>query len=62
MDIRYSYAHVPTIREFAASNARVRGIRGPFVVGKVRGASSRSSAARSLRSLALMAYGARAGL
>lgn len=31
MDIRYSYAHVPTIREFAASNARVRGLLGPFV-------------------------------
>jgi hypothetical protein len=30
MDIRYSYAHVPTIREFAASNARVRGLSGPF--------------------------------
>lgn len=30
MDIRYSYEHVPTIREFAASNARVRGLLGPF--------------------------------
>ena len=30
MDIRYSYAHVPTVREFAASNARVRGLMGPF--------------------------------
>ena len=30
MDIKYSYKDVPTIREFAASNARVRGLRGPF--------------------------------
>ena len=30
MDIRYSYASVPTIREFAAINARVRGLLGPF--------------------------------
>ena len=37
MDIRYSYAHVPTIREFAASNARVRGLIGPFRSGKSSG-------------------------
>src|SRR4051812_37061293 len=37
MDIRYSYAHVPTIREFAASNARVRGLMGPFRSGKSSG-------------------------
>ena len=37
MDIRYSYAHVPTIREFAASNARVRGLMGPFRSGKTSG-------------------------
>jgi hypothetical protein len=37
VDIRYSYAHVPTIREFAASNARVRGLSGPFRSGKSSG-------------------------
>jgi hypothetical protein len=37
MDIRYSYTHVPTIREFAASNARVRGLMGPFRSGKTSG-------------------------
>ena len=37
MDIRYSYAHVPTIREFAASNARVRGLMGCFRSGKSSG-------------------------
>lgn len=37
MDIRYSYKDVPTIREFAASNARVRGLRGPFRSGKSSG-------------------------
>jgi hypothetical protein len=37
VDIRYSYAHVPTIREFAASNARVRGLMGPFRSGKSSG-------------------------
>jgi hypothetical protein len=37
MDIRYSYAHVPTIRNFAASNARVRGLMGPFRSGKSSG-------------------------
>ena len=37
MDIRYSYAHVPTIREFAGSNARVRGLMGPFRSGKSSG-------------------------
>lgn len=37
MDIRYSYTHVPTIREFAASNARVRGLMGPFRSGKSSG-------------------------
>jgi len=36
-DIRYSYADVPTIREFAASDARIRGIRGPFRSGKSSG-------------------------
>jgi hypothetical protein len=39
MDIRYSYAHVPTVREFAASNARVRGLSGPFVRESHRAAS-----------------------
>ena len=37
MDIRYSYANVPTIAKFAASNARVRGIVGPFRSGKSSG-------------------------
>jgi hypothetical protein len=37
MDIRYSYADVPTVREFAASNARVRGLSGPFRSGKSSG-------------------------
>jgi hypothetical protein len=37
MDIRYSYAHVSTIREFASSNARVRGLMGPFRSGKTSG-------------------------
>jgi hypothetical protein len=37
MDIRYSYAHVPTIREFAGSDARVRGLMGPFRSGKSSG-------------------------
>ena len=37
MDIRYSYEHVPTIREFAASNARIRGLIGPFRSGKSSG-------------------------
>jgi hypothetical protein len=37
VDIRYSYAHVPTIREFAASNARVRGLMGGFRSGKSSG-------------------------
>lgn len=37
MDIRYSYTHVPTIRAFAANNARVRGLMGPFRSGKSSG-------------------------
>lgn len=37
IDIRYSYADVPTIYEFAASNARIRGILGPFRSGKSSG-------------------------
>ena len=37
MDIRYSYTHVPTIKEFAASNARVRGLMGCFRSGKSSG-------------------------
>ena len=37
MDIRYSYTHVPTIREFASCNARVRGLMGPFRSGKTSG-------------------------
>jgi hypothetical protein len=37
MDIRYSYVHVPTIRAFAGSNARVRGLMGPFRSGKSSG-------------------------
>jgi hypothetical protein len=36
-DIKYSYDSVPTIREFAASNARVRGLVGPFRSGKSSG-------------------------
>lgn len=37
MDIKYSYNDVPTIREFAACNARVRGLQGPFRSGKSSG-------------------------
>ncbi len=37
IDIRYSYADVPTIYAFAASNARVRGLMGPFRSGKSSG-------------------------
>ena len=37
MDIRYSYKDVPTIYNFAASNARVRGLVGPFRSGKSSG-------------------------
>jgi hypothetical protein len=37
MNIRYSYLHVPTIRDFAANNARVRGLMGPFRSGKSSG-------------------------
>lgn len=33
----YDYAHVPTIRQFSRSNARVRGIVGPFGSGKSSG-------------------------
>jgi len=36
-DIRYSYEDVPTIREFAASNAFVRGLMGPLGSGKSAG-------------------------
>lgn len=32
--IRYSYNDVPTCREFAGSNARIRGLLGPFRSGK----------------------------
>lgn len=34
MDIRYSYADAPTLAAFASSNARIRGINGPFRSGK----------------------------
>lgn len=37
MDIRYSYEDVPTIREFAECNARVRGLMGGFRSGKSSG-------------------------
>jgi len=37
VDIKYSYKDVPTIKKFAASNARVRGLRGPFRSGKSSG-------------------------
>lgn len=33
-DIRYSYRDVPTLYEFAASDARIRGVLGPFRSGK----------------------------
>ncbi len=33
-DIRYSYADVPTLARFAESDARIRGINGPFRSGK----------------------------
>jgi len=36
-DIRYSYEDVPTIREFAASNAFIRALLGPFGSGKSAG-------------------------
>ena len=36
-DIRYSYKNVPTIREFAASDARIRGLLGPLRSGKSSG-------------------------
>lgn len=34
MDIRYSYRDAPTLARFAESNARIRGINGPFRSGK----------------------------
>lgn len=37
MDIRYDYAHVPTVAEFSRSNARIRGLLGPFRSGKSSG-------------------------
>lgn len=36
-EIKYDYASVPTIREFARSNARLRGLMGPFGSGKSSG-------------------------
>ena len=36
-EIRYSYAEVPVIREFANSNAFIRGLIGPFRSGKSSG-------------------------
>lgn len=36
-DIKYSYEDVPTIAAFAASNARIRGLMGPFRSGKSSG-------------------------
>ena len=37
MQIAYDYDPVPTIRQFALSDARIRGIRGPFGSGKSSG-------------------------
>ena len=37
VDIRYSYADVPTVYKFAQSNARIRGLMGPFRSGKSSG-------------------------
>jgi hypothetical protein len=37
VEIRYSYASVPTIKRFAESGARVRGLMGPFRSGKSSG-------------------------
>lgn len=37
MDIRYSYREAPTIREFAQSEAFMRGLMGPFGSGKSSG-------------------------
>lgn len=37
LDIRFSYADVPTIYDFAASDARIRGLMGPFRSGKSSG-------------------------
>lgn len=34
IDIKYSYADAPTLRSFAQSNARMRGLMGPFRSGK----------------------------
>lgn len=34
MEIRYSYADVPTLKAFAASDAFIRGVMGPFGSGK----------------------------
>lgn len=36
-DIRYSYAHAPTLRDFARSHAFIRGVMGPFGSGKSSG-------------------------
>lgn len=36
-DIKYSYDDVPTVRRFAESNARIRGLLGPFRSGKSSG-------------------------
>jgi len=35
--IEYDYRHVPTIRDFALDNSRIRGIMGPFGSGKSSG-------------------------
>lgn len=37
MDIRYSYSSVPTIKRFSQSQARIRGLMGPFGSGKSSG-------------------------
>lgn len=37
IDIKYSYNDVPTVRDFAASDARIRGLMGPFRSGKSSG-------------------------
>jgi hypothetical protein len=37
LGVNYSYAPVPTIREFARSNAEIRGLMGPFGSGKSSG-------------------------
>lgn len=37
IEIEYDYKHVPTIRAFSRSNARIRGLMGPFGSGKSSG-------------------------